>query len=317
MMSLFQRKDRTIMDGRGVFRYSQAKDEFIFGDSSKVLLGAKTGTKITFQNKYSKLIGEGPLHIIPSMKYAKAKFSGIIETEFLNEEAYKTAEIDSLTMMVKAPGTTTFVTATAGIIFDKIPEKLLRIAAADLQASSFDAPDISYFDTDEFYAYTIAEFIPDLKDYISVTADMKSRTLLMPTKYNPYSIFLSRIRLKWDAENQSFVSIEPRIGVNSVAGMPINKQLTGYAEFKMPATEDDRCYIYLKTNSELFYFFGYNGGILSVTSNNPRFREEFDAIKEKDRIFKMPDGETLELQFVEPGTATTFINRVQEAQARK
>ncbi len=317
MMSLFQRKDRTIMDGRGVFRYSQTNDEFIFGDSSKVLLGGKTGTKIIFQNKYSRLTGEGPLNIIPSMKYAKAKFAGLIETEFLSEEAYKAAPIDTLTNMVLAPGTATLVTATAGIIFEKIPEKMLRIAAADLQASSFDAPDIAYLGNEAFYEASVAEFIPDLKDYISVIAETKARTLVMPSKYNPYHFFFSRIRLKWDAENQSFVSNESRIGVNSIAGMPINKQLTGYAEFRMPNTEDDRCYIYLKTNSELFYFFGYNGGILSMSSNNPKFRAEFDAIKEKDRIFKMPDGENLEIQFVEPSSAAAFVTRVQEAQARK
>lgn len=46
-------------------------------------------------------------------------------------------------------------------------------------------------------------------------------------------------------------------------------------------------YIYLKMSNENFYFFGYQQGVLSVTSNNEKFNDEVLALKEKDRIFKM------------------------------
>ena len=81
----------------------------------------------------------------------------------------------------------------------------------------------------------------------------------------------------------------------------------------MPSNEDDRLYIYLKSPSELFYFFGFKQGILSVTSNNPKFTEEVLALKAKEAIIKMDDGETYEIQAVEPGSANLFLRRIQAA----
>jgi hypothetical protein len=104
--------------------------------------------------------------------------------------------------------------------------------------------------------------------------------------------------------------MEDKNGIVSIGGEPINKVLTCHVEFKMPSNEDDRLYIYLKSPSELFYFFGFKQGILSITSNNPSFMEAFDKLKPKDLIQKMDDGETYEIQAVDAGSANQFLRRV-------
>jgi hypothetical protein len=97
-------------------------------------------------------------------------------------------------------------------------------------------------------------------------------------------------------------------------GESFNKVVTGYVEFKMPtADDDDRVYVHLKSPSQLFYFFGYKQGILSVTSNNPAFMEALQAMKAKDLVMKMPDGETYEIQAVDLTTANQFVRRVEAA----
>lgn len=79
----------------------------------------------------------------------------------------------------------------------------------------------------------------------------------------------------------------------------------------MPTNDDDRLYVYLKSPSQLYYFFGYKQGILNVVSNNTRFMDELLGMKDKEKIIKLPDGETYEIQPVEPSTAQAFVNRVE------
>ena len=99
----------------------------------------------------------------------------------------------------------------------------------------------------------------------------------------------------------------------SIAGEEVNVTVKAYIEFKMPSNGDDRLYIYLKSPSDTYYFFGYKGGILNIVSNNTKFNDLVINAKKKDRILKMPDGEIVELQYVEPSTAERFVRRAQAA----
>ena len=69
----------------------------------------------------------------------------------------------------------------------------------------------------------------------------------------------------------------------------------------MPMQEkDDRLYLYLRSPSGSYYFFGYKGGILNVFSNNSDFAEVFLDYKGKD----------LQIELSNEGTVQSFINRV-------
>ncbi|MEM6965834.1 MAG: hypothetical protein AAF573_13790, partial [Bacteroidota bacterium] len=102
-----------------------------------------------------------------------------------------------------------------------------------------------------------------------------------------------------------------QIGLISVKGEEVNITLKAFIEFKMPASGDDRFYMYIKSPSDTYYFFGYKGGIMNIVSNNTKFNDLVIDLKKKDRIIKMEDGETVELQYVEPSTAERFVRRIQ------
>jgi len=85
------------------------------------------------------------------------------------------------------------------------------------------------------------------------------------------------------------------------------------AEVKMTTGGDDRLYIYIKSPSELYYFFGFKDGIMNVVSNNTQFMNELESMKPKELILKMDDGETYEILPVSAGTAQTFLRRVKDA----
>ena len=127
-------------------------------------------------------------------------------------------------------------------------------------------------------------------------------------------IFFNALQMKWVADYQSFVTTSKKLDLASLLGIPINKQTSGFVEFKMPSNEDDRVYIYLKSSNDNFYFFGYQKGVLNITSNNARMEEEFNKLKKKEKEKKLDNGEVIEFQWVDPSTAEAFSRRVQAGQ---
>ncbi len=306
MMPLSFAKDRPIIDVRGVFKYNAANDQIIFGDSLKVLGNSLQGNKMIYDNRTGALNAEGKLTLGGSLQYINVQAAGTAKTKFLppTEELRDSNGIKGSPLSIEA---------MFGVQMH-IPEKLLKIMAADIQAGTFDAPD-SDFKRDDFSDKALTEFIPDEKDYKKTVADMKERMLNMPDKYNDFSFLFSRATMRWNPELQSMVSYGSKADLNSVLGIPINKKITAWVEFKMPSNNDDRVYIYIKTANDFFYFFGYQKGVLGITSTNPRMEEEFNKIKAKDRIAKTKDGD-LELQWEDPGKGEMFIRRMQNAQGK-
>lgn len=305
MMPLFFRRDRAIMNVKGLLKYNPKTDELICGDSAKILHGAAQGDKFVFSNKNGFVNAEGKLNLGSGLKYVTTLSAGKAKTNFLKptEEATDTAGVKGSPLSIEA---------MIGLNM-LIPEKLLKIMAIDIQSGSFDASDVDY-NKDDFAEKALTEFITEKEDYQKVVANMKSKTLELPDKYNKNNFFFSRVPMKWNQETQSFVSTAKRVDLNSVAGITINKQAQAFVEYRMPSNEDDRVYIYIKTANDYFYFFGYQRGILSLTSNNQRMEEEFNKIKPKDRILKMADNQPFEMQWVENGTAEMFVRRITGAQ---
>ena len=85
-------------------------------------------------------------------------------------------------------------------------------------------------------------------------------------------------------------------------------------EIKMPTSnKDDRYYIYLRSPSNNYYFFGFKQGILNVFSNSKNFQDAFDDLKEKDRMVEIGKDQILEYQWGNESTTRSFINRVKAA----
>jgi hypothetical protein len=316
MQATYFTKDRAVMPVTGVFKYNQANDEFIFGDSSKLILNGNRGTKVTYSIKNSQLIGEGPMQIGSGLKNCKLTSAGRISSEFLSEEAYLIAR-DTVTGDLTLPPHKNNIMCMAGVNFDLLPETLLRIMSSRLMAESMGAPEMTYTADKAFYENALAELFTDPKKYLAITNEMNIRTLNITPKDNPYQFLFSNLKLKWDQDNQSFVSAGERVGINYIMGNNFNKQIKAYIEVRMPKNGDDRLYIHLESEAGTFYFFGYNQGVLSITSNDDKFNQSLLSLKGKDLIKKLDDGSQYEMTYVEPSTAKAFISRALAAQSRQ
>jgi len=230
--------------------------------------------------------------------------SGRIETEF--------GEIVVDTLMgTEAMESRIQAEMTAGIKM-KIPEDLMKIMITDFKSSTFETNPINYTKDMLYYKKNVLELFPETPE-INKAANMitSGSPLVLPKKFNDYTFLFSNLPMTWDRDYQSFITTKKKVGLTSVQGEMINSMVTAYVEFKMPTNDDDRLYVYVKSPSELYYFFGFKQGILSVVSNNTRFMEAVAGMKEKEKIFKMDDGGTYEIQQVNPGTANAFVKRVE------
>ena len=318
MMPLTFRKDREILSAKGVFKYDENSDQFIFGDSSKVILNEDIGNLLIFKNQTGDIEAEGKFNIGSQLKYLKVFAAGNAQTSFPPPPPSEDIiQLEDSTAFGPNSGPEVFRNPMNAQLMTGInlivPEQLLKIMLNDFKASSFDAQNIVYLTDMNFYRKATLELFGKNKDMDEIVGAIGSGFLDIPKKFNPFTLLFSQLKLKWDADYQSFVTTSNKSGLISIEGESIGKMITSYIEFKMPPNGDDRMYIYLKSPSELYYYFGFKQGILSIVSNNSRFMEEFEKLKPKDLIMKMDDGEPYEIQPVEPGRATLFLRRIQAA----
>jgi hypothetical protein len=305
MMPKYFRKDRPILAVNGYMQYDEKQDIFSFGDSLRIFGGDKEyrGNLLKYNNKRGEIAMEGKLQLGTGLKHVSIEAAGKVNTTFGE------MIVDTL-LGHSAMNSKTSIEAMLGANII-IPDNLLKIMINDFKASSFDASPILYATDLNYYKMVVENFFPKSEAIDKAIYGLALGTLDIPKKQNTYTFLFGKTPMVWDVDYQSFVSTQEKLPVISINGEMINTNLTAYIEVKMPTNDDDRLYIYLKSPSQLYYFFGYKQGILNVVSNNTRFMDEVLGMKDKERIIKMGDDETYEIQAVEPSTASAFVNRAQ------
>ena len=308
MSPKFFRKDRDILPVIGIMKYDDTLDKFIFGDSLVVLEQSLKGNKLVYNDKTSKIDVEGKFNIGSGLNYVSIDAAGKARTEF--------GEMIVDTLLGTAAMSSKMQANLMAGVKITLPENLMKIIQTDFKSSTFETNPINYFNDILFYKKAVLELFPDDKEAEKASNMIAGGSpLVLPKKTNDYSFLFSNLDMTWDIDYQSLITTKKKTGLVSIGGDMINSMITAYIECKMPTNEDDRLYIYLKSPSELYYFLGYKQGILSVVSNNTRFMEAVASMKEKEKIFKMPDGGTYEIQQVNPGTASSFVKRVEAVNA--
>ena len=303
MQPLYFRKDRPVFPTSGIFIYNDRKDQFIFGDSTKVLHNDYRGNRLVFDNKTGSVTADGRFNLGSGLEFVTVDAVGTANTMFQDVP-------DSLLMQTPpAPVNGAF---TAGVTFP-IPDKLLKIMENEIQSASFGGNAIPYLSDIERYKKDFTALFPEGKDLTEALQTLGGGLFALPPKINPYTFLFTGLEMTWDKDYQSFVTTTPKAGLVSLVGQPLNKQLEVYMEIKMPTNQDDRLYFYVKLPNSIYYYFGYKQGILEINSNDNRFMDVASDLKKGDLIQKMGNGETYEIQVQEAGRATMFLRRVQAA----
>ena len=212
--------------------------------------------------------------------------------------------------MTDYPETTVEIMAAIDLI---LPRSLTEIMVNDIASGAYSAPQLGVNERVDFATAGIETLFPAGNDRDRAIAGLPADAVDLPPAINEHTFLFTDMKMKWSTDYQSFVSTETTNGLASVAGRPISRRFESYLEVKMTTGGDDRLYLYLKSPSETYYFFGYKDGILNVVSNNNSFMNELRSVKPKDMVLEMDDGLTYEILEVTPGTAQTFLRRAKAA----
>ncbi|MBT8220591.1 MAG: hypothetical protein KJP00_12250 [Bacteroidia bacterium] len=304
MNPLYFRKDRPIIDTKGQFTYDESNETFIFGDSLKLVGKSRKGNILKYNNATAEVFAEGVMNICPKVQpIIPMKSVGRILTKF------KTKEEDQSWSDIPEPVVNAEIMTSFNI---PIPKAMMDQMAVDFRSSTFDATKPNY-SGDDFYTYAVSEFVKKESQYEDALKYLNENNIEIPRVVDKSSFILGKTPMKWDPDYQSFVSKPGKIPLMSIDGNPINIMVEAFVEYKMTTNEDDRLYIYLKSPSGLFYFFGFQGGILNITSDNNRFMTPLNDMKDKERIVEISKEMSFEMQGVTEGTANKFIQRAKAA----
>ena len=306
MSAPYALQDRKILDVTGVFKYDKAKDEFIFGDSSKVIDDAYLGNLLVFENKTGKIRGEGKLGIAGDLKYTSLDAYGSIETVLPPDIP------DSLRAETPPPPVT--VDALAGVNFI-LPERLFRYVLAEVERNTLSLNPTPYLANQEKYKKQFSMMFPGTPGLTESFNGFALGKFELPKAAKKHTILVSDLKMKWDMDFQTWVSTSPKVGLVSINGAPINRQVDAFIEYKMGAVGGDRFYYYLKFPSQIYYYFGFKQGVLEVYSNDTQFMDACEKMKKTELVTKMPGGDTYEILVETANRANMFVRRVRAMQS--
>ena len=304
MMPLQNRKDRSIFKASGVLKIAEDHQSFLLGDSTKVASPQNMGNIVQLPIDASHIEAIGKFEVDTFLNPIKLKLVGKADISFLKNESNDSTPLDTTDFKIKA---------LAGLDIP-LPKSLMRIILVDIQASNFDAKSNIHKDKD-FFLNVLPEFLNTPQDLSKAFKNLTSNELLvLPEKKYKHTFLLSNLNLKWNQENQSFISTNNEVGLVSINGTPVNNLLDGYFQLKLTTNENDRLYFYLKSPSGNFYYFGFNNGILDTYSNNEKYNESVSDLKKKEREIKLDDGNLFEIMLGSSSSANNFLNRIKYMQ---
>ena len=198
-----------------------------------------------------------------------------------------------------------------------LPDRLTQLMATDIVSGGYSAPQLGINTKIPFATAGLQALFPNGPQLEAAIAGLPADAVDLPPAINRHTFLFTDLPMRWNSDYQSWVSTAAGNGLASVGGQAVNRRIESYLEVKMTTGGEDRLYLYIKSPSETYYFFGYKDGILNVVSNNNTFMNALREMKAKELVLEMDDGQTYEILEVTPGTAATFLRRVEEAFTQK
>lgn len=282
--------DRDLFTTRGVLRYDAIKDEFILGDSAKVMGDALRGQKLVVSEATGRVDMEGQFDFGKGFNFITVQTAGSFNS-FLDSESDLTFRLSTNVKMI-------------------IPESLTDFIIADIEANEEDARDINYFSpVDKTLKNRLAEFEEDPKKLDRLWKKLENTNHLVPDF--EHSFFFSGMDLLWSDKTQSFIT-KGDLELASINGKHIDKRLRGALELRLDVGGNGLSF-YIISPSEDWYFFTYQSGMLLTVSSNAGYNDLVASLKKRERSHKMPGGLLYTIMNNTTGSYDSFKRKAQAA----
>ncbi|MEM7101834.1 MAG: hypothetical protein AAF502_01810 [Bacteroidota bacterium] len=282
----WKQMDHKIFTATGVIKHDRKNNKFLFGDSSKVVMGQTRGNLLTFNEASGKISMEGQFDFDKGFKN-----NIVMDAAGTSVTFHKGGPVSfNLIMGLNLP----------------IPEKCMLLLANDLYEYGDNLPDVDNFD--DWVKGAITELVADDKKLVKTFANMDNELEIALPKEVNYNIFFNKFPMKWNEETLSLTTAGS-VGIGTINGKGIHKVIKCKAEVLMLPTGDIFT-LYIESPSDHWYYFSYKNGLMKTLSSNEQYNQVLLDMKKKDSKIKMPNGDAVEVTLDNTNSVNYFRSRM-------
>lgn len=277
--------DHTIIQGNGIVQYDHEKSAVYFGNEAKLKGEQRSGNVIRYFDKEQKVSADGLLDFGLKTPPVIIRSSGKVVND-LKEKSYVFYPLISFEI--------------------PIDKELIESFAGDVNAFSFDRPDVNNIDPD-FYA-AISEFVRVKQQKSFIENLERTGQFEKPGDLSKATIVFSNLELIWDPVLRIYRSTGT-LKVAYVGDLAINKELKGYVELGM-RQNNDFFNIYLESTFDDWYHFAYKSKTLQIGTSSEDFNKLLGAIPPDKRKAKLEGDEFFFYTLGTYGNMQSFVYRM-------
>lgn len=265
LTDLKEYSDRTLVTAEGYMHFNKSRNRFQIGSREKINDPDTTGNLISLSNDFCMLFSEGVVDIPVNLGQIKNQTTGLL-THTLKDSTLSMNVVMSLDFH-----------------FNQV--SLEAMASEILQTEGLTAVDLDR----KLYHDHINTFANPSDAHTAINQIKLFGAMTQVPSELESTISFSYLRMKWDHENNSFVS-EGRLGIGSIGNVQVNKRVNGFLEIYKLNT-GDRMTLYIELAPEKYYVFYYVRGSMQVSSHNPLFTEPINDMRNRERRVRVKPGE--------------------------
>jgi len=296
--SLFFIKDAKaspIFEPKGLFLYDDKNDEFVFGDSSKIVAGALHGNKLVYNDAKASMTATG-----------KFKMAMNFENPFVDFTAYGQSNYEKKINKFDFTQIQNFNFLAPPIVYTNA-QKIITEDAINLS-------DLNLLEKFAVNREALSNLGKDDDARLKIISDFDKLSSFYKTKDMISSILLANVEMIWDEYDNTFHSKGDKLGVLSIGEAQVNKILKGWVELG-PRKSGDFFNVYLETSTGDYIFFSYMNNELEVLYSKQELNDALLTLKPKETMRKLKGGKSYRVYPSIPAKMENFKYRMIEANA--
>jgi len=248
--------DAAIVKATGFLFYNKNADKYVIAEKAKIHNSDTTGSLVSLHPKYCLLHGEGIIN--PGIELGQIKLS---PAGSFNHDLGK----NEIKLELIFP------------IDFFFSEAALDTMIKDIQSQYHE----SFSITSRFFTKNMIERYGEAN-----TNEFKNQSMLFASEAKipkdcQHTILIGETKLKWHTVNGMYLSYG-KIGISTINNKPINKYVDGYFQL-LKRRSGDLMKIYIKLPNKNYYYFTYSRGVMQTLSNNKKFVDAIQSIKNSAR----------------------------------
>lgn len=257
-------EDSSLVNATGYMEFNNKNRRFTIAPLYKLDNPDTCGNSVSLQKDYCWAFGEGNVRLPIKLGHINSQVYGSVIHKLEKNEA----TIDAIIKL--------------NFHFN---QKALEAMAAQLSgAITLDKVDLSRkLYRKMLYDWLTPKELPEALNQISLFG-----AFTQTPKSLESTITLSDVKLRWDPQSKSFVSVG-KLGIGTIGNVQVNRYVNGFIEY-YKGRFNDRFILYIHIGDTEYYSFYYANGVLFVNATNPEFYNPIASQKSSERRVKPTKG---------------------------